>query len=341
MTTTTDMGDVTETNEAGGVVTVDRGPIGGVAVSGDGRRLLVTNYGDDSVSVIDTVSGDVLHTVFGVDEPFAIAAGGRGRAYAAAASAAFDSILVLDIATAEVVADYPVALNIADLVADPTGHRVYVTRTGPAGVDVLIVDANRGPTGTVAVSTDPGATAGCIRISPDGRNLYVAVHRPGGDSVAVIGPDLKVFDTIEVGSAVRDVAVSPDGATIFIAGCDSDRGTVHVVDACTRMITDRFEVAASVSQLLLSCDGDQAYLLTSDGLAVVDTRTHHVLDTIAVGGSPSCAVQSPDGTHLFIAGHAGTVVAVQVAAGSAGVSLPDSFVLDDIVSRLLDLEPAV
>lgn len=344
MATTTDVGNVTEANEAAdGVVAVDCGPIGGITVSGDGGRLLVTNFADDSISVIDSASGDIVATVFDVPEPFGIATG-RGRAYAATAGAAFDSIAVIDIAGAELVASYPVALNITDLVADPAGHRVYVARTGAADADVLVVDAERGPVRSIAVPATAGTSTGCIRISPDGRSLYLAVHRPDGDAVIVVsvaGSDLKITDTVEVAVTIRDMAVSPDGTTVFVAGCDANGATVYVLDARTGAIIDAFEAPASVAQVLLSCDGGQAYLLAADGVTVVDTVTHQVLDTVTVGAAPSCAAQSPDGSHLFVAGYDGTVVAAPVTAGVDVIGLPDSFALDDIVNQLLDLEPAV
>ncbi|MGH3560498.1 MAG: YncE family protein, partial [Mycobacterium sp.] len=50
-------------------VAVNRGPVGGMVISADGGRLMVTNYGDDSVSMIDTGTGAVVHTVFGTSEP--------------------------------------------------------------------------------------------------------------------------------------------------------------------------------------------------------------------------------------------------------------------------------
>ena len=60
-------------------IPVNKGPISGIATSPDGSRLLVTNYGDDSVSVVDTDDCRVVGTIAGVDEPFAIAMGGAGR----------------------------------------------------------------------------------------------------------------------------------------------------------------------------------------------------------------------------------------------------------------------
>lgn len=331
---------------ADGVVAVRRGPIGGIAVSADGRRLLVTNYGDDSVSVLDTGSGTVVDTVAPVSAPFAIGTGRRGGAetvglaYVATASTSCDSVVVIDTDTAEVIARYPVALSIADLVVDPTGQRAYVARSGESGADLLVVDAARGPTRSVAVSATPGAAAVCVQISPSGHRLYVGVHRPDGDIVAVLDADLRLVDTVEVSSAIRNIAVGPAGDVVFVAGWHRYLGDVlEVVDAGTNVVTGRIPVAGPLTQLTLSRDGERGYLVTAGGVVVLCTATHEVIRTVGVTGSPSCAVESLDGQHLYIGGYDGVVTTVPVPASA--VSLLDQLALDAAVKKLLELEPAL
>lgn len=324
------------------IVAVNRGPIGDIAVSSDGRRVAVTNYRDDTVSVIGTDTGAVVHTVSGTGEPFAVGTGERdaGCVYVATASAAFDSILAIDVDTADVVGAYPVALSVRDLAVDPSGQRVYVTRTGDGGADVLSIDVARGAESVADLSIMPGVVAACIRVSPDGRRVYAAAHRPDGDVVVVLDQELNLVDVIEVGSTIRDVAVSPDGDAVFIASLDSTGGgVVHVVDPHANVITAELSPVDPVTQLVLSRDGDRAYLVTADGVVVICTRTHQVVDTVAVAGSPSCAAESPDGSRLYVANHEGAVSVVSVAAPWALPSAGSS--VDDAVTALLELEPAV
>ncbi|MEO8814796.1 MAG: YncE family protein, partial [Mycobacterium sp.] len=137
-------------------------------------------------------------------------------------------------------------------------------------------------------------------------------------------------------------AVSPDGDTVLIVTCDSDGGaTVHVVDARANVTTDVFLVDAPVTQLTVSRDGERAYLLTADGVVVVCGRTYEVLGSVATPASPSCMVESPDGSRLYVADHDGVVTVAAVTAPASEPSLQDQFALDDAVSRLLALEPAV
>src|ERR1700727_2269567 len=119
-------------------VAVHNGPISAIAVSRDGNRLMVSNYGDNSVSAIDTDTFRVLETVDGVDEPFAIAMSGD-QAYVSTVSAAYDSIHVIDTSANAVVATSPLALSVSDLAVDSVGRHVYASRNadGVAGVAVL------------------------------------------------------------------------------------------------------------------------------------------------------------------------------------------------------------
>jgi len=326
-------------------VTLDRGPIGGIAVTADGSRLLAANYGDDTVSIVDTASGTIVSTVFRADEPFSIAAGpaGTARAYVTGGSMALDAVLAIDVATAEVTGCYPVAMDIGDLVADPMDSRVYVTRTGSAGVAVLALDATLRPVGTVAVAGSPAATAAGLRISPDGRRLYAAVRQPAGDIVAVLDRNLNIVDVIKVGSTIIDVAVSPDGTRLFVAACGSDgRGTVHAVDARSHARSAGFVVDTQLIQLIVSRDGERVYLITAAGVLVMCARTSEALGTLAVASAPSCAVESPDGSRLYLADFDGKVtVASLTGLPTPSASLHEQLALDDAVTRMLQLEPAL
>lgn len=326
-------------------VRLNRGPIGGIAVTADGSRLLATNYGDDTVSIIDTASRTVIGTVFQADEPFSVAVGpaGTAQAYVTAGSMALDAVLAIDVDSAEVTGCYPVDMEIGDLVADPMGGRVYVTRTGSAGVDVLALDATMRPAGSVCVSGSPAATVACLRISADGRMLYVAVRQPTGDIVTVLDRDLNVIDTIKVGSTVVDVAVSPDGAKLFVASCGADgRGAVHAVDGRTRKVGPGYVVDAQLIQLIVSRDGERVYLVTAAGVLVMCARSNETLGTLTVNTAPSCAAESPDGSRLYIADFDGAVTVASLAGLPApSAALHEQLALDDAVSRLLQLEPAL
>jgi YVTN family beta-propeller protein len=182
-------------------IPVHNGPISGIVASPDGGRLLVTNYGSDTVSVIDTGTCRVLETVDGVNEPYAIAMGGADpdHAYVTTVSRAYDSIAVIDMPTNTVTATHPLALSVSDLAVSADGRYVYASRNGVRGADVVVLDTTTGrvevidlldaseASETSEASSGPGITTACVRVSSDGARLYVGTNGPAGGRLVVIG----------------------------------------------------------------------------------------------------------------------------------------------------------
>jgi YVTN family beta-propeller protein len=327
---------------------VNDGPIGGIAVSPDGGRVVVTNYGADTVSVIDVDTFAVVETVTGTDEPFAIAMGSAtyNRAYVSTVSPTYDSIVAVDLSTTTVVATHPVARSVSDLAVSPSGKHVYASRTGSDGADVAVLDTMTGRIDAIDIAVAPGTTAKCLSISPDGQRLYAATHGQSGGELVVIDTRAQhVIDTIEIGSAIRDVALSPDGAMAYVASCDSDSGAVvDIIDTGTHLVTGTCEIGeinGLVMQLALSGDGERAYLVNDGGVMVMCTLTHDVLGTITVDARPSCVIESPDGNFLYVADYAGGVTVVSIASSAA--SPVARTVGDEIIAELdlLQLDPAL
>jgi YVTN family beta-propeller protein len=332
--------EVIESGEAPGFpifvhIGVHQGPISGIVASPDGTRLMVANYGRNSVSVIDTDTYRVVQTVPGLPEPFALAMGGHdtNRAYVSTVSPAYDSVGVIDVPTNTVIATYPLALSVSDLAVSPDGNYVYASRNGAASADVAVLDTRTGRVEAIALPNRPGTTTECVRASSDGGRLYVATNGPAGGRLVVIGASGRigsrrkstarwrgagVVDTVEIALPIRDVAVSPNGAIAYVASCSPEWGAViDVVNTHTATITGTrkiAEIGGILTGLTLSGDGDRAYLVSDDGITVLCTLTHDVICTIGVANQPSCVVESADAKYLYIADYSGTVTAAPIAS---------------------------
>jgi DNA-binding beta-propeller fold protein YncE len=338
-------------------IPVNKGPISGIATNHDGSRVMVTNYGGDSVSIVDVDDCRVVGTIAGVDEPFAIATGGAGtdRAYVSTVSAAYDAIQVIDLATNSVVATHPVALSVSDLTASADGKYIYASRNGVRAADVAVLDTATERVEVVDIATAEGTTTECVRVSPDGGRLYVGVNGPAGGQLVVIDtgmtpeaesegrsrwrhkspkspaktrakaakqdvtPKLTVVETIEIGLAVRDVAISPTGALVYIASSGPESAVVDVVDTRTNKITSTRKIAevnGLLTRLTVSGDGDRAYLVSHDNVTMLCTLTQDVIGSVNVATQPSCVVESRDGKYLYIADYSGTITVAPIAAGT-------------------------
>jgi YVTN family beta-propeller protein len=362
-------------------IPVHNSPISGIVTSPDGSRLMVTNYGHNSVSIIDTDSCRVVETVVGVDEPFAIAMGGgaANRAYVSSVSRAYDSIEVIDVITNTVIATHPLALSVSDLAVSADGQYVYASRNGACNADVAVLDTTTDRVEVIDIATAPGTTTECVRISPDGGRLYVGTNGPAGGRLVVIGaqPDddagrsggrarsrrkkstrsrgksaqtgLSIIDTVEIGLPARDVAVSPDGAVVYVASCCPELGAVvDVIDTRTNKIVSTHkigEITGILTGLTLSRDGDRAYLVSDDSITVLCTLTQDVIGTVRVTTQPSCVVESPDGQCLYIADYSGAVTVAPVASTAPlaieGAAHHGDASAEWVVPELLKCEPAL
>jgi DNA-binding beta-propeller fold protein YncE len=321
-----------------------------------------------------------VETVADLDEPFAIAMGSKDaeRAYVSTVSTAYDAIGVIDVPTNTVVATHPLALSVSDLGVSADGRYVYASRNGAGGADIAVLDTTTGRVEALEVATTPGTTTECVRVSPDGGRLYVGTNGPAGGRLVVIGTQpesnepgagrsswrrksstgsrgnaeqtgLCVIDTIEIGLPVRDVALSPDGAIAYVASCAPEFGAViDVIDTRTNKIigTRKIgEIGGILTALTLSRDGDRAYLVSDDGIAVLCTLTHDVVGAVTVTNQPSCVVESPDAKYLYIADYSGAVtvaaVASMVALGIESTAPETQIPTNWVTPELLQYEPAL
>jgi DNA-binding beta-propeller fold protein YncE len=271
-----------------------------------------------------------------------------------------------------------VALSVSDLVVSPGGRYAYASRNDAGGADVAVLDTTTGGVEAVDVATTPGTTTECVRLSPDGGRLYVGTNGPAGGRVVVIGTHpqsnepgagrsswrrksstastgnaeqtgLRVIDTIEIGLPVRDVALSPNGAIAYVGSCAPELGAViDVIDTRTNKIigTRKIgEISGILTGLTLSRDGDRAYLVSDDGIAVLCTLTHEVVGTVTVTNQPSCMVESPDAKYLYIADYSGAVtvaaVASIVALGTESTAPETQIPTDWVTPELRQYEPAL
>lgn len=126
-------------------VPVHHGPISDMDLSGDGRRLLVTNYGRDAVTVIDAHTLRVSSTLAGLSEPSAVAmsSADANYAYVSTATASYDAIEVIDVVTNWRIATHRLAHSVSDLTASTDGKRLYASRNAVRGADVTILTPPR------------------------------------------------------------------------------------------------------------------------------------------------------------------------------------------------------
>jgi len=133
----------------------------------------------------------------------------------------------------------------------------------------------------------------------------------------VIDAITQTATTLPAGPAPCGVAVHPDGTRIYIANADFPEGvnsTVSVVDRYSNTIVDEIFCDNGSIGVAIHPNGKVAYVTnTGDGtIAVFDTETHEVIDTIALETTvpneiklPVPVVVHPAGTYIYAANRLG------------------------------------
>jgi YVTN family beta-propeller protein len=294
-----------------GTVGVRRGPIGDIAA---GASVVVTNYGDDSVSFLNPGTLVVEDTIGVPGEPFA-AVVCDDRAYVSTSSTSYDAVSVIDTNTRTVIATYPLAFGVTALAISPDGKRVYAGRTGGDHVDVAVIDTTADRVGTIDIATGAGIGVDAIAVDPSGKRLYVATTDARGSQLVVVNAETARVDRkVWVGSPIRDLAFA-DG-TAYVLTSDRVRGgAVSVIDMSTNRITDTIELGiGSPTQMTLSPDRTRAYVVDYDHVAVLCTLSHEVVNTVTVEARPSSIAVNFDGGRLYVADYAGDVSAFSIAS---------------------------
>lgn len=283
---------------------VGRGPIGDIAASGAG--VIVTNFGADSVAVLDAATGALTADIAVPGEPVGAVAT-DDRAYVATTSAGHDSVSVIDLDTRTVIASFPVAFGVTALAISPDGKRVYAARAAQNSVDIAVIDTVAERMGTIDVGHGPAANIDALSVEPSGKRLYAAVTDASGSRLVVIDAETsQVHRVIAVGSPIRDIAHA--GGTVYVL--TSDRtvgGAVHVVDLAANRVTDTVEVGGAPTQLVMSPDRARAYIVDYDRVAVLCTLSLEIVDALSVDRRPSCVALGSDGCQLFVADYEGAV----------------------------------
>jgi DNA-binding beta-propeller fold protein YncE len=321
-----------------GAAAVQRGPIGDIAIVD--RAIVVANYGDDTVAVLDADTLAVDGVVAVPGEPVAVVVSGD-RAYVSTSSSSHDAVSVIDTAAGTVIATYPLAFSVTAVAVSPDGKRVYAGRTGNGYADVAVIDTTAERVGTIDIATGAGMSVDALKVDATGTHLYVATTDARGSALVVVDLETTAIErTIQVGPPIRDIAFVDGVAYVLTSDLAAGGGVVNVIDVARARITDTVELGVgSPTQLAMSTDGTRAYIVDYDRVLVLCTLSLEVIDSIAVSARPSCVAVDSTGGRVHVADYEGGVTAFSVA--STMPLLYSHFMATDAIHLpgVLELEP--
>jgi YVTN family beta-propeller protein len=286
----------------------------------------VTNFLDNTVSVIDTSTNTVTATIAVGNQPNGIVfSPDHTRAYVTnRGTTGRGTISVIDTASSTVVAtlDVPgVVLPIFPGIS-PDGKTLYLP--SEATDSVVVYDIASGTVrATISIPSEPDEVA----ITPDGRRGYVST------AAADIG-SVWVFDTstntligspipVANGGFISRLRITPDGKHVYVSGGEGT--TITVIDTATNTPLSISGVPSSVG-LAIAPDGTRVYVpdFRGSALSIIDTATNAVFtDTIQVGGDPIDAAVSTDGAFVYVTnGNDNTVSVIATADNTVVATVP-------------------
>lgn len=278
-----------------------------IAVTGDGRYAVITNYGDrgirgKSLTIIDLEAVAVARTIdLGLYErPHGVAVL-PGDSLAAVTSEVNQSVVLVHIHTGEIVGSIPTNARASHMLTmDAAGERIYTTNIVEGSITEIDVAA-RQPLRTVEIAP----LVEGIAVNPDGALIWIGSNKD--KTVNVFDPESgKIVATLEGFGFPYRMAVTPDSRTVVLS--DPASGEIRIVDVATReerhrVIVPRDGVLASAEipdspapeGIALSRDNRLAYvsLQGKNQAAVVDLETGTITAVFDTGGWPDGIGYSP------------------------------------------------
>lgn len=223
-----------------------------LGVHPSGSHVFVANYADGTVAVLPVLEDGSLGPATSVvqHEGTGPNTARQEGPHAHMVLADGEILLAVDLGT-DAIYRYELdpdwgRLELLDVIDLPPGagprHLVVRGRTAFVANEldstVSVVDLDAGTVTATSSTLAPGDEAqsmpSAIRLSADGRFLYVANRGP--DTIAVLTADDNptLIDTVPTGGVhPRDATLSPDGANLYVANQFSDTVAVFAVDTAT------------------------------------------------------------------------------------------------------------
>lgn len=260
----------------------------------------ITNYDDNSISVVDIGTNTVIYTVKeGVgDGPCDVAFTPDGKK-AYVPNRRSNSVSVIDTNTKTVI--YTVKEGVGDDPYDvaftPDGKKAYIPNRESNTVSVIDTATNTVVyTVTEGIGNDPTGVA----VTSDGKKAYVTNH--GDTNISVIDTTSNaVIDHVQVGDSPWGVAVSPDESKAYVTN-DMDK-TISVIDTETDSVVVDVPINNNYpGGIAVNSEETRAYVTSgkSDIVSIIDTATNTVIDTVPVGNLPWGIAVSPDGSKVCV-----------------------------------------
>ncbi len=279
-----------------------------IAAAGAGiaqaRDIIVPNYATSSVTIVDSATGAVTHSINVTNGPwFSVVSPDGKTAYVVTYDVSPYTLVPINLTTDT--AGTPISLGVGDslnqMAISPNGDMAYVVAEPQGLIPVNL------STGAVGTPIPAGSHPYGVAITPNGETAYVADYGNGTTDTGEVIPINLATNTpgtpISVPEASFD-SVTPNGSTLYV---QSDNGDVYPIDLSTNAVGSPIVTPGTDNPygLALSPDGKMAYALdySQQDLYPINLSTGTVGGGISVGRVPEYPLVSPDSKTVYTANY--------------------------------------
>ena len=267
------------------------------------RYVYTGNYDDESVSVVDTATNQIVGSPIPIGgQVYAMAISPDGKTLYVGVDTSGD-LTVIDTQTNQVTGTIPLGVSESTTIAiSPDGKKAYVTSYGSEALVTVDLQAKQ----VVGTPLETDGHPWGIAFSPDGSIALLANEEKDSLSVIDTTTNQVVGNPIAVGESPINIVFSADGKTAYTTNQNSD--SVSVVDVGARQAVASIKVGDNPWGLGLTPDGKKLYVsnLGVDTVSVIDTATRQVVgDPIPTGDEPYELAATPDGKSVYVTNYRG------------------------------------
>jgi len=259
----------------------------------------IANYGDGTVSVINTATNTIVHTIKGRSDAIGVGVNSNFERFIVSNSGA-NSFSVVNTVTDSLTTKDPdstVYVGAAPwgLIETPDGETEYVANSQSNTISI-VNPATLKLIGSIPVQGGPKGLA----LSTDSRILYVTNSLSNSISVISVRTNT-VLTTITLTASPLGVATSPDGKTLYVTTAGTP-GAVLAIGTATNMVLAKIPVGDNPTEVAVTGDSNLVYVTNSgsNNVSLINTTSNKVISTIGVGSYPFGICITPDGSRVYV-----------------------------------------
>jgi len=246
----------------------------------DGTKVLVPNFGSNTVSIVCTATNRVLATIPVGLGPTAVDVDPTSTT-AYVANSGSGTVSVISIPTETVVGTITVGTGPVDVAVSRDGSRVYVSNGGSNTVSVINPTTN-----TVVATISTGTAPNGLTTSLDNTKLFVV--NSGNNTVNVYDTATNaLLTTIGVGTSPLKIAANPVNP-IFMYVSNSGSNSVTVLSITALSVITTVPVGISPRGLAVTGDGTQVWVANQgdSSLSIINTASNTIAAALPTAFPP-------------------------------------------------------